>query len=190
MASFTRVRKSAFAILPSFFRKDLSNLQSMVFYLNSCWVASGLWGGKGRVFTTREPFGSFNSSINNTKYIISYLLSLILIKSNVETTTIRSVKQSICIQKLYILEYFKWVICGEIMNFYYEPTAYNFNPRQGPKELKLRFLIKTGIMKRDSIPLGKDLEHKKYKTACRNAYLEYHKCLQINYFDRAICRQF
>lgn len=76
------------------------------------------------------------------------------------------------------------------MNFYYEPTVYNFNPRQGPKELKLRFLIKTGVMKRESVPVGTDLEHKRYKTACRQAYLSYHNCLERNYFDRTICRPF
>lgn len=43
------------------------------------------------------------------------------------------------------------------MNFYYEPTAYNFNPRQGPKDIKLRFLIKTGVMKRSDVPVGKEL---------------------------------
>lgn len=37
----------------------------------------------------------------------------------------------------------------------YEQYAYNFNPRDGPKDLKLKYLMKTGVMRRNDIPIGK-----------------------------------
>lgn len=36
----------------------------------------------------------------------------------------------------------------------YENYCYNFNTREGYKDNKLRFLIKTAIMKRFDVPIG------------------------------------
>ena len=41
------------------------------------------------------------------------------------------------------------------MNKTFEKYAYNFNPRDGPKDIKLRYLMKIGVLKRFSIPIGK-----------------------------------
>ncbi len=41
------------------------------------------------------------------------------------------------------------------MNKPFEKYAYNFNPRDGPKDIKLRYLIKIGVLSRISIPIGK-----------------------------------
>jgi hypothetical protein len=59
----------------------------------------------------------------------------------------------------------------------YDGYAYNFNPRSGPKDVKLRYLMKAGVMKRANIPIGKFEEHKRYQTNCRNSYIAYHECL-------------
>jgi hypothetical protein len=76
------------------------------------------------------------------------------------------------------------------MNNRFEAYAYNFNPRDGPKDNKLKYLMKTGVMRRRDIPIGMFTELHQYKTACRSPYLRYHECLEFNKFDRAICRQF
>lgn len=36
----------------------------------------------------------------------------------------------------------------------FDSFHYNFNTREGYKDLKLRFLIKTGVMSRFSVPIG------------------------------------
>lgn len=69
----------------------------------------------------------------------------------------------------------------------FETYAYNFNPRESPKDLKVKYLIRQGVMHRIDIPAGTINENIKYSTACKDAYISYNQCLESNKFDRQIC---
>ena len=71
----------------------------------------------------------------------------------------------------------------------FESYYYNFNPRDGPKDIKLRYLMKTGIMRRADIPIGKFEKDHKFETSCASYYLRYNDCLTRNMFDMKICRE-
>lgn len=45
-------------------------------------------------------------------------------------------------------------------------------------------------MGREDIEVGKETEHKRYKTACKDSYLAYHECLQKTIFDRFECEPY
>ena len=74
------------------------------------------------------------------------------------------------------------------MNQRNETYAYSFNPRETPKELKLRYLIRQGVLHRSDIPAGQLTENAKYSTKCKESYISYEDCLKGNMFDRNVCR--
>jgi len=71
----------------------------------------------------------------------------------------------------------------------FESYSYNFNPRDGPKDIRLRYLMRTGVMRRGDIPIGKFNQDQKFETSCASYYLRYNDCLARNMFDRNICKE-
>lgn len=72
----------------------------------------------------------------------------------------------------------------------FEKYAYNFNPREGPKDLKLRYMIRQGYLHRIDIPIGTISHNEKYDTPCNPAYQQYNECLRNGYFDRKECEPY
>ena len=81
----------------------------------------------------------------------------------------------------------EFILIGFFCCFQFIPFI--FNPRDGPKDIKLRYLMKTGIMRRADIPIGKFEKDHKFETSCASYYLRYNDCLTRNMFDRKICRE-
>jgi len=66
------------------------------------------------------------------------------------------------------------------MIYTYEKAAYNFNIHDGPFGIKIRRGTGGQRFSSHEFPVGNKFENSIYKTACKDAYLAYFKCLQKN----------